>query len=194
MPNWCYNTLQISGKSKDLHKFVKQVKDDERVFSFEKIIPMPESEKDNWYNWRCANWNTKWNADEQDNNFSEWESENIFIDFNTAWSIPEPILLAVSKQNPKLYFEFRSYEESHAFWQVADIQKGEYVFNSEGEFNTCAEYQEFNLMHHSCKVCENWVDECDNSDTNEIDICSECKTEKENVEQELDELEKELWG
>ena len=193
MPNWCYNTLTISGKPKDLHKFVKQVKDDERVFSFEKIIPMPASEKDNWYNWRCANWNTKWNADEQHNTFSEWENGSIFIDFNTAWSMPEPILLEVSKQHPKLYFEFRCYEESYAFWQISDIQKGSYVWSSGGEFKNCAEFNEFGLTHHNCERCDEWVDECNNSDEQNL-ICSSCQQELNEVEQELDELEKELWG
>ena len=98
MPNWCYNTLTITGKSKDLHKLVKQVKDDERVFSFEKIIPMPESEMPNWYEWRCANWNTKWNADIQYNTFDLWESGEIKIEFNEEITKPNLINASVIAQ------------------------------------------------------------------------------------------------
>ena len=195
MPNWCYNTLRISGKPKDLHKFVKQVKDDNQVFSFEKIIPMPESEKDNWYEWRVANWNTKWNADCQDDNFKYWESGDIYIDFNTAWSMPTPILLEVSKQNPKLYFEFRCYEESYAFWQVGIIQKGKFLSESGGSFESCDEFNEFGLTHHNCKTCDEWLHEwCDNSNEQQIEMCDDCQATKEKQDTELQELDKELWG
>ena len=104
MPNWCYNEMTITGKPKDIHKLIKQVKDDESVFSFEKVIPMPKSEKDNWYNWRVANWGTKWNADIQYETLDQWENGEIFIEFNTAWDTPMPIIKKLSEQNPKLTF------------------------------------------------------------------------------------------
>lgn len=195
MPNWCYNTLTISGKPKDLHKFIKQVKDDERVFSFEKIIPMPESEKDNWYEWRVKNWGTKWNSNIEYDTFDNWEQGDIKVEFNTAWSMPEPILLGVSKQHPKLYFELRCYEESHAFWQISDIQKGKYVWGSSGEFKTCAEFNEFGLTHHNCDMCDEWLHEwCDNSNEQGVPMCDECKDKAQLQEAEIQELDQELWG
>ena len=39
-----------------------------------------------WYDWRWAHWGTKWNAYEQ------VDSDGDTIQFDTAWSMPEPIL------------------------------------------------------------------------------------------------------
>ena len=39
-----------------------------------------------WYDWRWAHWGTKWNAYEQ------VDSDDDTIQFDTAWSMPEPIL------------------------------------------------------------------------------------------------------
>lgn len=43
MPNWCNNTLEISGEKSELLRFKKLVKTKERVLSFDKILPMPPS-------------------------------------------------------------------------------------------------------------------------------------------------------
>ena len=188
MPNWCYNTLVITGKPKAIHKLVKQVKDDESVFSFEKIIPMPESEKDNWYKWRVENWQTKWNADVQYNTFDQWEGGQIEIDFNTAWDMPLPIFKELSKQHPTLWFEAKGYEESWSFWYAFGMQNGNCKWESQGEFKNCAEFNDFGVTHHECLICKEWIDECDNSDKREI-VCTSCKDK----EKEIDELDKELW-
>ena len=94
MPNWCENKLRITGKTEDIILFLESVKetyDDgtTRVFSFNKIIPEPETEAEcpkqyllktkedrdnahlclpedkpwlNWYNFHLNEWGTKWNA------------------------------------------------------------------------------------------------------------------------------------
>jgi len=192
MPNWCYNEMTITGKPKDIHKLIKQVKDDESVFSFEKVIPMPKSEKDNWYKWRVANWGTKWNADIQYETFDQWENGEVFIEFNTAWDTPMPIIKKLSEQNPKLTFSFRVHEESNAFWQTYTMRNGNSKDFAEGEFSTCAEYNEFGLTHHNCEICDEWVDECNNSNENKF-VCSSCQAELDTTEAQLNEMESELW-
>ena len=44
---------------------------------------------DNWYEWNCANWGTKWNSYdvEIESNFDD----ELTINFSTAWSCPFPI-------------------------------------------------------------------------------------------------------
>ena len=46
-----------------------------------------------WYNWSVDNWGTKWNA------YETIIGDDV-IGFDTAWSHPEPIIAAISKQLP----------------------------------------------------------------------------------------------
>ena len=46
-----------------------------------------------WYDWRCAMWNTKWNAD---CNEVKLEGDTLTYQFDTAWSGPWPIAAAIS--------------------------------------------------------------------------------------------------
>lgn len=45
MPNWCHNTLTVSGEEAELKAFVEQVRDDEQPLSFAKIVPQPSDEE-----------------------------------------------------------------------------------------------------------------------------------------------------
>lgn len=42
MPNWCFNSLEISGPAEELEKLQKQVKGEKTELDFNKIIPYPE--------------------------------------------------------------------------------------------------------------------------------------------------------
>ena len=205
MPNWCYNTLTITGKPKALNKLVKEIQvteyqvDKELLpevtkFSFQKVIPMPKDllENGGWYNWRVSNWGTKWSADVQYETIDMWENGEIFIDFNTAWSPAIPIIETLSKNNPKLTFFWRFNEESNAYWGIHKIKNGKYLESAEGEFNTCAEYNEFGLTHHICKMCDEWLDECNNSNEQEF-VCESCTKEKEKMEMQLNDIDEGLW-
>ncbi len=55
----------------------------------------------NWYDWRIANWGTKWNAYET---FVDWDAHQIF--FQTAWSAPEPVIHALHEAFPGVEFEW----------------------------------------------------------------------------------------
>jgi hypothetical protein len=45
MPNWCHNTLTVSGDEHTLKTFVEAVRDDERPLSFAKIVPQVSDEE-----------------------------------------------------------------------------------------------------------------------------------------------------
>ena len=53
---------------------------------------------DRWYDWRLANWDTKWDA--YDVNVVDDDPECTEIEFNTAWSPPEAICSAIREQYP----------------------------------------------------------------------------------------------
>ena len=53
---------------------------------------------DNWYDWTCNNWGTKWNA-------CEPQVDEIYISFNTAWAHPAPIIQKLSEEFPNVTLE-----------------------------------------------------------------------------------------
>lgn len=107
MPNWVHTVVKFYGKDK--HSAMESILNDEGYVDFEKVIPMPEniyrgeiSQKEeklygenNWYDWSCKNWGTKWNACEP-----EVYHDEPRIVFNTAWSLAYPVLLKLSEKFP----------------------------------------------------------------------------------------------
>ena len=110
MPNHVSNEIRIVCNDEQTYDEFKElvVGGDNQEFDFDKIIPQPDdinpdldsNKKDvggltvsetDWYNWRNTNWGTKWNAYEVEINWDEEYKECIEINFQTAWSPPEPI-------------------------------------------------------------------------------------------------------
>ena len=44
MPNWCHNTLVVSGEEAELKDFIDKVKTDEQPLTFQAIVPQPSDE------------------------------------------------------------------------------------------------------------------------------------------------------
>ena len=60
-----------------------------------------------WYDWCCEHWGTKWNA-------CEPTADGAFVTFDTAWSAPRPIFMALAKQFPEVTFSVTSTNEDYA--------------------------------------------------------------------------------
>ena len=56
---------------------------------------------DRWYDWRLANWDTKWDAYSIEIDESECHMV-LEVEFETAWSPPEAICNAIREQYPDL--------------------------------------------------------------------------------------------
>lgn len=84
-----------------------------------------------WYRWRINNWGTKWNA--CDTTWDDKYSDTVW--FNTAWSVPEPIVKKISEMYPNVKFRLDYAEE-----QVA-LMTG-YVVYQAGECLEDIQYQE----------------------------------------------------
>jgi len=61
-----------------------------------------------WYDWNIRNWGCKWDA--KDVYFEDWDGE-LAYDFETPWSYPEDVLVAMVAQYPTLTFSIRFLEE-----------------------------------------------------------------------------------
>ena len=86
---------------------------------FNKVIPMPEHifrgnlgmaerekyGKNNWYDWSVSHWGTKWNSYGYDPVYTPREFDGEHIEFQTAWSYPDPLIAALSRQYPDFQFE-----------------------------------------------------------------------------------------
>jgi hypothetical protein len=54
---------------------------------------------DNWYDWCCDNWDTKWNS--SDAMLSE-DGDGLEYEFQTAWGPPVKVIEAIREQYPDL--------------------------------------------------------------------------------------------
>lgn len=87
MPNWCENsvTFMHTDKTKiDALEVELSKEKDNQLFNV--LCPRPAEQDDNWYEWNCNNWGTKWDA-----NIHDWQRQDdntISLFFDTAWSPP----------------------------------------------------------------------------------------------------------
>ena len=124
MPNWCDNQITITGPNSVIDKIEKIVNEPDNIdlSSKEKgetpgllqfFHPMPKELEDttspsssakkpqpmiegfdNWYDWRCENWSTKWDVSEfygVDRQYLTEQSEGestISFGFSSAWAPP----------------------------------------------------------------------------------------------------------
>jgi len=63
---------------------------------------------DNWYDWKCNVWNTKWNA-----YYQRREGNTIF--FDTAWSTPHPIFQKLSEIFPQVTINVKFADEDFGY-------------------------------------------------------------------------------
>lgn len=107
-------SLEINGKLVDhLESCLKDYDEfenvrDKTIFEVGKryVDNVLEYGTDDWYDWDCEHWGTKWNACEA--SVSYHGTEEAHIDFQTAWSAPIPIYEAILEQYPDLdvYVEY----------------------------------------------------------------------------------------
>jgi len=95
MPNHCNNQLTLAS-GEDLlsvlnpyltHKGEDIIGCQEYDFDFNKIIPEPKPEVEDWYGWRLENWGTKWEGYE-----GRFNEDQTAFSFSTAWNPPLPII------------------------------------------------------------------------------------------------------
>lgn len=115
MPNWCNNTITLSGPKDKITNIYNKAKESGEFL--DQLYPMPDElnitagrvgaddepeqielvakqkanlEKyghEDWYNWRIANWQTKWDVDAENLELSK-DGTTITGWFDSAWSPP----------------------------------------------------------------------------------------------------------
>ena len=78
------------------------------VYDRGKVVELPvngrfqstDRSDDRWYDWRLANWDTKWDA--YDLTVEDEDPDQLEVTFNTAWSPPDAICHKIREDYPDL--------------------------------------------------------------------------------------------
>jgi len=148
--------LKLTGPYSELIGFTVKGYSKENDFDFRQLLPIPQElvetehqelseEKKNefiqkygFYNsfdWRCENWDTKWNSEvltswnyeselPEDGQIEKSGSHQISILFNTAWCPPISLIRTLSKDYPNVTFEMYSYYERTLSTSYVHIKDG----------------------------------------------------------------------
>ena len=114
---------------------------------------------DNWYDWCCANWGTKWDAChaaydriayELPGFSSDPARDRIRITFDTAWAAPEPVIHALVRKYPNLNFvHVYSYEGEENTDFTVDYRMNEGVLEAMVSIATdMTEYEPWEDVSH----------------------------------------------
>lgn len=88
MPNWCSNKLRLSHNNTSMiDRFCEAFEKNETCNEF---ITMPEGYKESgeWYEWRIANWGTKWDFGKDKGVLNRTKKCSVECNFLSAWSPP----------------------------------------------------------------------------------------------------------
>ncbi len=122
MPNWVYNNVTVVAADDTVIAKVKAaVQGAETPFDFNRIIPRPAEEEQDWYNWNIANWGCKWGA--SDVEVAEETHSQISYYFSTPWSSPTPVIETLSRQHPAATFVL-VFEEEQGWGGEIKFQNG----------------------------------------------------------------------
>lgn len=102
IPNWCFNTIRISGPRREIKKFEEHLSNTDGKDWFSYFVkPDRELAEDEWYGWNVENYGCKWNCDAID-----WfleSPETISFTFDSPWG--PPIVLYENIENIELESE-----------------------------------------------------------------------------------------
>jgi hypothetical protein len=132
MPNWAYNYLTVSGPVDKMDKWriaLQNEKSMEPLLTLDKLFPLPEEEKENWYDWRVKNWGTKWDISDDGLAPEDSSPTEYMYHFETAWSPPLEWLAYIAADFPGIKFELGWYEEQMYFGGVLVIKDGTVIQN-----------------------------------------------------------------
>jgi hypothetical protein len=163
MPNWAYNYLTVSGSVEDMDTWRIKLANDksiEPLLSFNKLLPLPEDMQEKWYEWRNANWGTKWDIGPDENGQPPDASSptEYFYDFETAWSPPLEWLHNIAPNFPGLKFELGWYEEQMYFGGVTIIEDGQVIKDEGYEYEAFYNWAE-DYFNQDFRPDEDWEDE-----------------------------------
>jgi hypothetical protein len=209
MPNWCYNSLVITGEADVIAKiraqvsapyetqhfdFVSGTSKPEKVeqpFSYWNIIKPTDLDAyhdkpngkqdghDHWYNWNLRNWGVKWDA--SDVYESDSDDKTLVYTFQSPWGIPSEALSTLSKQHPTASLELE-FEEETGWGGTILFENGTEEVTEEYN-DKCRQCGTLDQME-MCDNCENYLcTKCNYGEFIDEDTLKECETHKHLVKE-----------
>ena len=90
MPNWCSNSVTLTGPKETIDLLVTQLKNSDEFNESYEILnilrPRPLTEEEDWYAWNINNWGTKWDINVY--SYEVLSETSVSITFDSAWSPP----------------------------------------------------------------------------------------------------------
>ncbi|CAN1505192.1 hypothetical protein MCEREM21A_00621 [Sphingomonadaceae bacterium] len=126
MTDYYYTEIVAYGNIADVRRLHDYLSPDNGGFSFDRFIPMPEyiykgdlgpTERElyganNWLDWSCENWGTKWDCDEVSVTlFEDGAAAHLSIVYRSPWRSSFPVSKVMSLRNPNLKFLMKSQDE-----------------------------------------------------------------------------------
>ena len=89
---------------------------------------------DNWYEWSCKNWGTKWDVYRT----GEWNKEEnkASITFQSAWSPVNKVIQVLSERFPELTFTLKFADEGGGFLGYETFSEGQIADQAEVEWTS----------------------------------------------------------
>ena len=100
-PDW----KRLPNEKGEFPKLRQELNKDGSVFY--ETYDFPDGKNDDrWYHWNIQNWGTKWDITADSVDIGYEDSEQLEIEFSTAWSPPEPICNKLREMFPDLSFSW----------------------------------------------------------------------------------------
>ena len=136
MPNWCNNTITISGTTESLKDLWEGAQESKGLLSA--IRPMPKELEDtvadgtgfSWYEWCNENWGTKWDVSTEGLEFTDNGDGTATISgwFDSAWSPPIGAYEQFADDFDSCYLEAFYHEPGMCFVGCWDSEGGDDYF------------------------------------------------------------------
>lgn len=190
MPNWCSNHISLTH---DDPAMIKKVSD-HYLAPLTALVPQPESiasgcerlidkdTSDNWYDWRIANWGTKWDIELENIKVSS-DGKTLTANFASAWSPPIEAYEKLKEQGYKISafysemmmgFAGRFEDGTQEFIPSVNFEKDNW---REAMSDEMADYLEIDFLQ--------WLDW--------TDACEKEQARMDAQRDPLDNIEQELW-
>ncbi|MBW4533203.1 MAG: hypothetical protein KME09_04635 [Pleurocapsa minor HA4230-MV1] len=165
MPNWCNNTLKITGDSQQIERLPWKDIDRSQLKLFQSLLPCPDGlNGQEQYDWALRNWGVKWDCFVE---IVDTSDDYIELQFDTLRNAPHKGIDRIATMFPLLNFYLQSTESVYDWQGSFSWSNGKLIEQINGTYyaespSTCPEchseyFPEIDLYgeitYHRCFEC-----------------------------------------